>query len=1751
MADGMNTSDVELVVGLDLMLGNESEFVEELSKFQDTDIKLNINGTDKNLSEIGAQLMQIIQGEEDVAKKSKAMATALGNDAKNIKTVFEQIIKQITSNLQNTYQNSGDLLNKGKIADYYSQLNSMKEQANILQGIVRKYEEVFDKLDTIEINNKFYDRSNLNGFIQDLSKAATEQKKYLSGSSKLKKELENAATKAKEDIVKNPAMSSVVRNTIATLGKEFKLLDDEITKNISDKNYDGLSDKIKKMYQLKTAIEELMTQSGIETVKQQDTPLNVSVKKDTKYGINTRFDNIVSQASKIKSSEITTLIEQINKGAINADESIQALIEDCFKLNQSIRPNNTISDNSTTLISTIKNETSKISAEDKDLLDEAIEGLSISKTSDFPEALKILVDQFNKMAQINFNEATKILTQKLRKEEFIDKKQTLKDFEEVYKKDLSNLGISFYKPEENTAQILTASSTQNVDDNALQAATEAQKQAEAEAQQYKTEIDSLNSQIATKDKELETLNKKVNDLRTKLNDASKQSSKEEVSKLKSEIESKNKEKAALEKEIQDLRSKVTDTQSELKSEDNSAEIEKLQSQLSDKTKENEALKKSNEELKAAIDSTSPTASASNINTDINNIEQINKALQDYYVAYENDVDLTLQKQMLEKVKALYDQLPNEEKIDSNFTKLKSEIENNLKEVNGLLEEKNQKQQEEIRLSEEAKIKETELYKEIIKYQKEYEKVQSQDGSKLGLSKRQERKDYQNKLVLRIEKRKKMLQEQYPNFSSEEIWSDSQIADTKSSITKSFTKSSITKSLTGLNEKVDYAKEQSLKFIEGTTKLFDDYCKQYDGAKTSKEKEKILKEMLEETNRIDNNVVPIEQATQKDLDAGAVATSEAISDMIGKFEKYILQKQQELIEIKNQAEKASKTIDSKSTNNQSTKVSDSPISSGSFKNLSPKELAAKTAKQIESRKNTSKATKPEVASTVTEISKVINPLQITDITVTEQAKTKLKTEINNAIATVYVSDVKLADGVLLSELQKEISTILNTNPVEVQITPKFDNTTQTNEDNNTTSLPNGVSINVSSIDFANEEVLTAVRSRIEQALTPIFIQKVDGDNADISSLENKIALALNVIKIDRVELNDNFDIKPLQRDIEKYISKIKLSKIDSKDLAKTIKDEVEKALKGLKSPEFEVKAKITDSEEKQFDKLSKTIDKVTTSITNKNDAIKKEKELVNEGVKEEIEQFQKLIEKIVELKNAIGTIKKIRVYFEKEETDNNEKKEQDSNKPKTKRKTQKQVTGTINDSGNSSNSDNQAGEKKEVLTKTQKKRLLEEELKFETKIAKIKYQIYKEESKNDKADKQKIEKLQEELKITEQIKGKLVDHQKNGITSEDIKDFIDVQEKKVNTAINNEANAINKGQKNIGIENTQEARKSFSDVQKAMEEYNSSGQKTIETLGKLKAVSQEVINTNQAVRSQISNSTGENALNNKYERLITKMKKWASDNPLALKDNDISNTYTNILKQLEDTSKRSADEIARLESEFNKLDGQIRETGQTGRTFTGEMKNLFSILGDRALVGTVIQYVRDGLRQMVTNVREIDRAMTELKKVTDETSKSYNNFLKEAGTRAEALGTTMTDLISSTADFAKLGYSLKDAATLAENAIIYSNVGDLDIQTATNDLVSATKAFGIEAENVTKIVDSFNEVGNNYAVSAQQIGEALQNSASSLVVAGNDIDQSIAMITAMTEIDCCLHIKKFICFRFLTIEVAQNSETPSGIGQYCG
>ena len=156
------------------------------------------------------------------------------------------------------------------------------------------------------------------------------------------------------------------------------------------------------------------------------------------------------------------------------------------------------------------------------------------------------------------------------------------------------------------------------------------------------------------------------------------------------------------------------------------------------------------------------------------------------------------------------------------------------------------------------------------------------------------------------------------------------------------------------------------------------------------------------------------------------------------------------------------------------------------------------------------------------------------------------------------------------------------------------------------------------------------------------------------------------------------------------------------------------------------------------------------------------------------------------------------------------------------------------------------------------------------------------------------------------------------------------------------------------------------------------------------------------------------------------------------------------------------------------------------------------------------------------VKEIDLALTELRKVTNETESTYNSFLKTMANTGGQVGATVSNLTSSAADWARLGYSIEEAGKLAKNTAILMNVSEFDdVADATDTLISAMQAFkkeGIDAGTYSmQIIDEMNEVGNSYAISTSDLANSLTRSSAALAAANNTLEESIAMTTAANTI----------------------------------
>lgn len=280
--------------------------------------------------------------------------------------------------------------------------------------------------------------------------------------------------------------------------------------------------------------------------------------------------------------------------------------------------------------------------------------------------------------------------------------------------------------------------------------------------------------------------------------------------------------------------------------------------------------------------------------------------------------------------------------------------------------------------------------------------------------------------------------------------------------------------------------------------------------------------------------------------------------------------------------------------------------------------------------------------------------------------------------------------------------------------------------------------------------------------------------------------------------------------------------------------------------------------------------------------------------------------------------------------------------------------------------------------------------------------------------------------------------------------------------------------------------------------------------------------NGALKSQRDVNTYIKSVSNSLytaQRYLSNNSKITTDPAIYARYLEYIERYQKLLESGKITQQNGQEYASEASKEFAELKKAVQDAGLETDTLAMKFKKLFETNIKSQFASQVINMVEQGLRQIYQNVVNIDSAMTELKKVTNETDNTYDAFLDDAGTRAKNLGASISDIVTASADFARLGYNLKDSKELADAAVLYQHVGDgiSSVNDASESIISTMKAFGVEAKDVTSIVDKFNEVGNNYAISSAGVGSALQRSASALHTAGNTLDQSIGMIVAANDV----------------------------------
>ena len=211
-------------------------------------------------------------------------------------------------------------------------------------------------------------------------------------------------------------------------------------------------------------------------------------------------------------------------------------------------------------------------------------------------------------------------------------------------------------------------------------------------------------------------------------------------------------------------------------------------------------------------------------------------------------------------------------------------------------------------------------------------------------------------------------------------------------------------------------------------------------------------------------------------------------------------------------------------------------------------------------------------------------------------------------------------------------------------------------------------------------------------------------------------------------------------------------------------------------------------------------------------------------------------------------------------------------------------------------------------------------------------------------------------------------------------------------------------------------------------------------------------------------------------------------------------------------------LKQLENTIKSCSKAFQSGNKDVMSFGQYLQNALGKIGIYASTAIVFRKLFTEMKDGVSSVIELEDAMVSLRRVCNESDEAMKQFQSTATSTAQTLGVTASEYVDAVTSFKKMGYELAEAQELATTLTKYNLAGDIDnLEEATTGVISILKGFGLEAEKVVSVTDAMNSAANQYAITAADLTNILQRSSSAMSVAGNTLNETIAIGTVANEI----------------------------------
>lgn len=222
-----------------------------------------------------------------------------------------------------------------------------------------------------------------------------------------------------------------------------------------------------------------------------------------------------------------------------------------------------------------------------------------------------------------------------------------------------------------------------------------------------------------------------------------------------------------------------------------------------------------------------------------------------------------------------------------------------------------------------------------------------------------------------------------------------------------------------------------------------------------------------------------------------------------------------------------------------------------------------------------------------------------------------------------------------------------------------------------------------------------------------------------------------------------------------------------------------------------------------------------------------------------------------------------------------------------------------------------------------------------------------------------------------------------------------------------------------------------------------------------------------------------------------------------------------LRNLNPTTEEYATTVNNLDKELNELSRQFAETKASSEnmhgSFTEIVKGFLKFQLAAMVVMKPLQLIRQGWEDLNETLVETEDAVVALRRVAGEAANA-----NELYDLAQRYGQTFENVNDIATNFARAGYDWNETIQATEAALLALNTAELDAAQASDGMIAILQQFGYEASELEGVIDKLNITADNAAVSTDKLLTALQRTGSSAKNANLSLEQTVGIITALSE-----------------------------------